>query len=65
MMNCREATRLMSESQERKLSVSDRLSLQLHVMMCSGCHNFKRQMGTIRTRTREYAKRRNEQDEKK
>jgi len=57
MMNCREATRLMSESQERKLLVSNQMLLQLHVMMCSGCHNFKQQMGTIRTRTREYAKR--------
>lgn len=64
-MNCREATRLMSESQERKLSVTDRMSLQLHVMMCSGCHNFKQQMGSIRTKTREYAKRKTEQDEKK
>lgn len=64
-MNCREATRLMSESQERKLSVSDRMSLQLHVMMCSGCHNFKQQMGAIRSRAREYAKNKSGQDEKK
>ena len=65
MMNCREATRLMSESQERKLSVSDRMSLQLHVMMCSGCHNFKRQMGAVRSMARGYAKNKSGQDEKK
>jgi len=65
MLNCRNATRLMSESQERKLALAERMSLQMHVMMCSGCHNFKDQMVTIRSMTRAYAKGKNEQAEKK
>ncbi|RFC37621.1 MAG: putative zinc-finger [Candidatus Nitrotoga sp. LAW] len=60
MMNCRNATRLMSEAQERPLSTTERMSLKLHVIMCSGCHNFKDQMGTLRLMARAYAKRKNE-----
>jgi heterodisulfide reductase subunit B len=56
MMNCRNATRLMSEAQERPLSIAERMSLKLHVIMCSGCQNFKDQMGTLRLMTRAYAK---------
>lgn len=60
MMICRDATRLMSEAQERPLSITERVSLKLHVIMCSGCHNFKDQMNSLRLMTRAYAKRKNE-----
>lgn len=56
MMNCRQATRLMSEAQERKLSRMQRLSLKIHVSMCSGCRNFERQMGSLRTIAQAYSK---------
>ena len=64
MLNCKNATRLMSESQERPLSIIERMSLKLHMMMCSGCSNFKEQMGVIRSMTRAYAKGKNEQEKK-
>jgi len=64
MMNCREATQLMSEAQERELAIKERMALGLHTMMCKGCHNYKQQMGTLRTITRAYAKGLNEQTEK-
>ena len=64
MLNCRNATRLMSESQERPLSMIERMSLKLHLMMCSGCSNFKEQMGAIRLMTRTFAKGRNRPEEK-
>ena len=62
-MHCRNATRLMSEAQERPLSITERMSLKLHVIMCSGCHNFKDQMNTLRLMTRAFAKRKNEHHE--
>jgi heterodisulfide reductase subunit B len=65
MLNCHDATRLMSESQERPLSLMERMSLKLHVSMCSGCSNFKEQMGVLRKLTRSYAKGKDEQSEKK
>ena len=64
MLNCRNATRLMSESQERPLSMIERISLKLHLMMCSGCSNFKEQMGAIRLMTRTFAKGRNRPEKK-
>ena len=64
MMNCHEATRLMSESQERKLSMTERMSLKMHLMMCSGCTNFREQMGALRTMTRSFAKGKDEQEKK-
>jgi len=62
MLNCHDATRLMSEAQERTLKVSERMSLKMHVMMCSGCNNFKNQMGTLRMMTRSYAKSKNDSE---
>ncbi len=54
MLNCRNATRLMSEAQDRPLTLTEGLSLRLHIMMCSGCHNFKGQMDTLRLASRTY-----------
>ncbi|RFC36909.1 MAG: hypothetical protein DID90_2727553570 [Candidatus Nitrotoga sp. LAW] len=56
MMNCRDATRLISEAQEQPLSIAERVSLKLHVIICSGCQNFNDQLGTLRLMTRAYAK---------
>jgi len=56
MMNCLEATKLISEAQEKALPLKTRMGLQVHLMMCGGCHNFKQQMGDLRAITRAYAK---------
>ncbi len=64
MLNCQDATRLMSQSQERGLSLVERMSLKAHQMMCSGCRHFERQMGTIRMVTRAYVQGKNEQEKK-
>ncbi len=56
MLNCREATRLMSEAQEHPLELGETLSLKMHVMMCSGCRNFGRQMHSLREIARAYTK---------
>lgn len=47
MLNCHEATRLMSEAQERKLSLKEKSALEVHRMMCSGCRNFGKQMQVL------------------
>lgn len=56
MMNCQQATRLLSDAQDRKLSITDRTALKFHVMMCAGCRNFGEQMHSLRYIMREYAK---------
>lgn len=62
MINCRNATRLLSEAQERPLSFTKRMLLNLHVVMCSGCQNSKDQMDTLRLMARAYAKKKDEHD---
>ncbi|MCW8845638.1 MAG: zf-HC2 domain-containing protein [Gammaproteobacteria bacterium] len=56
MLKCQEVTRLYSEAQERRLTLSERAGLKLHVMMCEGCRNFGRQMLDLRRFARGYAR---------
>lgn len=55
MLNCKEVTELCSQEMERELGLGERFSLRTHLMMCSGCSNFRRQMAALRKISREYA----------
>lgn len=44
MLNCKQATLLMSQGMDRKLGSLQRVGLRLHLTMCSGCRNFNKQM---------------------
>lgn len=54
MMNCKQATRLLSDAQERELTFTEKATLTIHTAMCSGCRNFGKQMGLIRGISKEY-----------
>jgi len=56
MLNCKEVTRLISESQERKLSLLEKMPLKFHLMMCSGCKNFSQQVPFLSQAMRAFAK---------
>lgn len=56
MMNCKQATRLISESQDRSLSLTEKMSLKVHVMMCTGCKNFSLQVPFLSKAMKAYAK---------
>lgn len=47
MLNCHDATFLLSQGRDRKLTFSERMRLRLHVGMCSGCSNFQRQLPAL------------------
>jgi hypothetical protein len=57
MLNCEQATRLLSESQERPLSVSERAVLRVHTLICSGCRHFGDQLGFLRQAMKGFAAR--------
>lgn len=57
MLSCKEATRLMSQELDRPLGLSERIGLRLHVLICTGCSNFRRQMGAMRAFCRHYGER--------
>ncbi|MGB4359059.1 MAG: zf-HC2 domain-containing protein [Rhodoferax sp.] len=56
MMNCQQATRLISESQDRALSLSEKMALKMHVLMCAGCKNFSLQIPFLSQAMKAYAK---------
>jgi predicted amidophosphoribosyltransferase len=47
MLSCRKATQLMSQELDRQLSWRERIQLNAHVMMCSGCTNFRRNLDVL------------------
>lgn len=55
MMNCHDATFLMSQRRERSLTFSERMKLRLHVGMCRGCANFERQLPRLGDAVKAYA----------
>lgn len=57
MMNCHDATFLLSQARERPLAFSERMKLRLHVTMCRSCANFERQLPTLTDAARNYAAR--------
>lgn len=54
MLKCKTVTHLLSEAQERELSRIERMQLALHLSMCSGCRNYKKQIGFLRTAVRQH-----------
>ncbi len=53
MLNCKQASHLMSEAQDRKLALGEQLPLRLHLFMCVGCRNYGKQLDFLRAATRE------------
>lgn len=47
MLNCKNATKLMSKAQDKPLILKERVALRFHLMMCSGCNNYNKQMSFI------------------
>lgn len=48
MMSCKKATHLLSQQLDRMLSATETMALRFHLMMCSGCTNFRSNMTFLR-----------------
>lgn len=48
MLTCRQATVLISDGQDRKLRLHERLGLRVHLWMCISCRRFNRQVRMMR-----------------
>tara|TARA_R110000850_G_scaffold245841_3_gene370732 strand:+ start:140 stop:334 length:195 start_codon:yes stop_codon:yes gene_type:complete len=62
MMNCKEATKLLSDKKERHLLGKEQVSLTFHTMMCSACRNFGKQMDSISVFSQSYLKVKDKED---
>ena len=47
-MKCRQATRLISDAQERQLMTKEKIGLNVHLAICRHCRKFRRNCGTLR-----------------
>jgi hypothetical protein len=54
MLTCKEVTHLLSEGQDRNLTIGERARLEMHLLICGGCSNFRKQMDFLRTACRRY-----------
>ena len=54
MLTCKEVSVLLSQAQERRLATRERIALTLHLALCAGCVNFRRQLEFLRAALRRY-----------
>ena len=48
MMNCRQASELCSDAMDRSLRLGEKMALRTHLLMCSGCANYRDQINLMR-----------------
>ena len=60
--SCREVTRLVLESEDRALSATERLSLQMHWRICAACRKFRDQAQLMREAMTGWRRYRDEDD---
>jgi hypothetical protein len=48
ILSCKEAARLVSQGLDRKLGFGERVTLRVHLAICNGCTNFRKQMDFLR-----------------
>lgn len=53
-INCQQASRMLSEASDRKLPLSDRITLRIHLGICHGCGNFSKQLEFLRRAVQAY-----------
>ncbi len=47
MLNCKQASQLISRSLDEKLPMRKRFSLNLHLLLCKYCSRFSQQLQTL------------------
>jgi len=48
MFTCKQASKLISQSLDRPLSLPEKIRLRLHLLICDPCTQFKRQLMMLR-----------------
>jgi predicted anti-sigma-YlaC factor YlaD len=48
MLSCKQVARLVSQGLDRKLGLTERVQLRVHLAICDGCTNFSRQVAFVR-----------------
>ena len=48
LLSCKETTRLLSQGEDRKLALGERVALRVHLAICNGCRNVSAQLSFLR-----------------
>jgi Putative zinc-finger len=48
MLDCKQSSQLISQSLDRPLTLRERFSLKLHLLMCKYCQRFSQHLQTLR-----------------
>ncbi|RLJ62093.1 zf-HC2 domain-containing protein [Sulfurisoma sediminicola] len=48
MLSCKDATELISQGMDRRLSLVERFGLRLHLLICRGCRATEQHLGFLR-----------------
>ena len=54
MINCKDASRLVSRREDAALALGQRILLRLHLSVCGACTRFERQLLFLRTAMQKY-----------
>lgn len=54
LLNCKEASRLISQRLDRPLPLGSRVLLRVHLSLCDACTEFQRQVALLREAARRY-----------
>lgn len=49
MLSCKQASKLLSQSLDRKLSWKERIELRFHLLICDMCTRFAKQLKIMQT----------------
>jgi len=52
-LTCKEVSHLVSQGFDRELGWGERMRVRIHLAICDGCTNFKKQMDFLRRAMRE------------
>ncbi|MEO7762007.1 MAG: zf-HC2 domain-containing protein [Casimicrobiaceae bacterium] len=53
-LSCKEATRLISQSMDQKLTLSQRAAVRVHLSACEACTRFGAHLHNLRAAMRKY-----------
>jgi len=52
LLSCKETARLLSQGEDRKLALGERVALRVHLAICDGCRNVSAQFRFLRQAVR-------------
>lgn len=55
--SCKEVSELLSQAQERPLTLKEKFGVYIHLPLCEGCRNFLKQLRFIRVAVQRYLER--------